>query len=282
MIHEAMRSIGSHALNVAEMANAGPPLLCLHGVTRCWQDWLTILPTLAPRWHCHGVDHRGHGLSDRTPGSYFVRDYLDDGCRLVDGLAEAAVLVGHSLGALVALGVAAKSPGKVRAVVLEDPPAPAFIHGITQSAYHAQFAGMQTLAGSQAPVRKVAHSLADIRLPTPEGETRFGEQRDAASLRFLAKCVKHLDPDVYTPILAGQWLHGIDLPALAKQVTCPVLLLRGNEKLGGMLPQALARPLVDALRDVTYLELPQHGHSIHGGDPQTFLRFVVPFLESLR
>ncbi len=282
MIREATRSVGNHALNVAETANAGPPLLCLHGVSRCWQDWLAVLPTLAPRWHCHGVDHRGHGLSGRTPGAYFVRDCLDDGCRLVEAMAEPTVIVGHSLGALVALGVASRMPNQVRAVVLEDPPSPAFINEIADSTYFAQFAGMQKLAGSRASVREVARSLADILLPTPQGETRLGDQRDAASLRFLAKCVKHLDPDVYAPILAGQWLQGIDLVALAKQVACPVLLMRGNEKLGGMLPQADARALVDSLRDVTYLELPQHGHAIHSSDPQTFLRFVVPFLESLR
>ncbi len=282
MIRETKRLIGSHALNVAAMADAGPSLLCLHGVSRCWQDWVAVLPTLAARWHCHALDQRGHGLSGRTPGAYFVRDYLNDAVQLLDDFHEPPVLVGHSLGALVALGAAATSPEKVRAVVLEDPPAPALVAGIADSAYGVQFAAMRKLAGSAASVHEVARQLADIRLPAPQGEIRLGEQRDAASLRFLAKCVRQLDPDVYTPILAGQWLHGLDLLRLAGEVTCPVLLLRGSASQGGMLPHADAQTLVDSLRDVTYLELPEHGHSIHSSDPQTFLRLVVPFLESLR
>lgn len=282
MFHEATRLIDSHVVNVAEAANAGPPLLCLHGVSRCWQDWLTALPTLAQRWHCHALDHRGHGRSSRAPGAYFVRDYLHDVCRLLESFTEPVVLIGHSLGALVALGAAARAPKNVRAVVLEDPPAPSFVTGIVDTPYHAQFEGMQRLAGTTMPVQDVAKQLAEIRLPTPHGEIRLGDQRDAASLRFLAKCVQQLDPDVYTPILAAQWLDGLDLFRFASQVACPVLLLRGNVSLGGMLPHSEAQTLADALRDVAHLHLPQHGHSIHSADPQTFLRLVVPFLESLR
>src|SRR5215207_7214247 len=102
------------ALNVAAGPTAGPPLLLLHGVVRCWRDWLTLVPGLAGRWQVFALDFRGHGRSARRPDRYKVADYLEDAVALVKGrFAEPGVLFGHSLGALVALGVAATVPERV-------------------------------------------------------------------------------------------------------------------------------------------------------------------------
>jgi pimeloyl-ACP methyl ester carboxylesterase len=283
MFHE--RLIGAEpALNVAVGPAAGPPLLLLHGVLRGWRDFVGLLPTLATRWHVHALDFRGHGKSGRTPGRYLVRDYVDDAAAVAEGLfTEPGVLLGHSLGALVALAVAARLPDKVRALVLEDPPSPAFVAGLPGSAYHAQFEGMRPLAGSTRPVAELTRRLAELRLPTPDGGTvRLGDLRHPTALRFLARCLQDVDPDVFTPLLAGRWLDGIDLDAWAAAVPCPAVILRGNEKLGGMLPRDDADRLLQHLADGTLIDLPQVGHLIHLMDPQTTLRLVCGFLEALR
>ena len=66
------------------------------------------------------VDLRGHGASSR-PGAYSVALMAADVASLLDTVGAAAVdLVGHSLGGLVALRVAAGCPDRVRRLVLED------------------------------------------------------------------------------------------------------------------------------------------------------------------
>ena len=66
------------------------------------------------------VDLRGHGASSR-PGAYSVALMAADVASLLDAVGGAAVdLVGHSLGGLVALRVAAGRPDRVRRLVLED------------------------------------------------------------------------------------------------------------------------------------------------------------------
>lgn len=70
------------------------------------------------------MDLRGHGASDKpavAPGTYDVETFADDALAVVDdaGLIR-PVLIGHSLGALVALGCAVRSPA-VSAVVMIDP-----------------------------------------------------------------------------------------------------------------------------------------------------------------
>src|SRR5581483_7683841 len=78
MFTERAFNSGELLLNHAVGPVTGPPLLLLHGVTRCWRDFVTLVPPLAPRWQLHGLDFRGHGRSARAPGKYLVTDYVRD------------------------------------------------------------------------------------------------------------------------------------------------------------------------------------------------------------
>src|ERR1700676_4958361 len=129
-------------LNCAIGPAAGPPLLLLHGITRCWRDFMTLMPMLAPRWHVHALDFRGHGRSSRTPGAYLLVDYLRDASTILHGhFREPAVVYGHSLGALTAIALAAQAPAAVRALVLEDPPSFHILPRIRDTHFQALFAG---------------------------------------------------------------------------------------------------------------------------------------------
>ena len=68
--------------------------------------------------------------SARTPGAYRVVHYVSDLIAAVKDAHKKCVLVGHSLGALVSMGVAAKVPELVTAVVLLDPPGAQFLSRI--------------------------------------------------------------------------------------------------------------------------------------------------------
>lgn len=275
------RAVGT-GLNLAAGPRNGPPLWLFHGVGRRWQDFDPLLPALLPRWAVTAADHRGHGRSGRNPAGYRVADYVGDAAGLVRTVNEPAVLVGHSLGALVALGVAAKVPTVVRAVVLLDPPGPQFLAGVRNTPYAAMWDGMRRLAGGR-PVPEVARALADLRLPgARRGETvRLGEVRDAAALRFMARCLHDLDPDVLGPPLEGRWLDGFDTLAAARGLRCPALLVVADPDRGGTLPPADAGPLAAALPDGVRVDLPGVGHLVHWQDTAATLRTLHAFLAAL-
>ncbi len=283
MFTESIFEIGPLRLNYAAGPACGPPLLLLHGITRRWQDFLTLTPTLAPRWQVHAPDFRGHGRSSRTPGAYRLPDYAGDTSAFLHAhCREPAVVYGHSLGALVGIALAAQTPDAVRAMVLEDPPSFTLAPRIRETPFYAMFAGMKPLAGDRRPVCDTARDLADVRIPTGEaGGVRFGDLRDPTSVRFTARCLQNLDPEVLAPLLDGRLLEGCDLAALVARVKCPTLLLRGDDAIGGMLSRRTAEQMASAMADCTLIDVHGVGHLIHWAAGEVTLRYVVGFLETV-
>ena len=115
--------------------------------------------------------------------------------------------------------------------------------------------------------------------PSVRAASRKG---DATALRFGARCLQQLDPDVLVPLLDGRWLTGYDWPRVLGGVRCPVLLLRADEVCGGMLSADDAKAMGKRLADCTRIDLPGCGHLIHWEQPEMTLRHVVAFLESIR
>lgn len=267
----------------AAEASRLPPLLMCHGVARRWQTFVPLLPSLTIRWNVHALDFRGHGHSGRTPGKYRVADYAKDAAAALQEMKEPAVLYGHSLGALVSVVTAANMPERVRAIVLEDPPSPGLLATLDQTAYGAMFAAYKRVAGTSQSVATLAKELAELRIPNAQGEwtVRFGDVRDAATLRFMASCLRQLDPETMSPLLDKSWLDGLDWPRCLAGVKCPTLILRGEEARGGMLASHDARVMVNTMADAICIDVPGVGHNIHSQSAEANLRFAVPFLESL-
>ncbi len=281
------RMVGTSAgvgLHLASSPEGGPPVLLLHGVTRRWQDWLTVLPSLAPRWQALALDLRGHGRSDRTPGAYRIADYVPD---VVDflrrGLVEPAIVIGHSLGGNVAAAVAAEAPERVRALVLEDPPLEMAGRRIAETGLMELFPHFLRHAGSDRPVDEIAGELAEARVRAPGhgGPVRLGDVRDPVSLRSSASGLKRLDPAVLEPPLAGRWLDGSDVAGDLGRIRCPTLLLQADGRFGGLLPDPHAAEMAALIRHRVHIKLTGVGHNIHSTATEAMMRLVLPFLGSI-
>ncbi len=115
--------VGGVVLSVLEWtcsSPAAPPVVLLPGTGATAPSWDAVAASLCTSRTVRAVDLRGHGESD-WPGAYSIAQMGDDVGELLAGAGEPPVdLVGHSLGGLVALRVAAAHPGRVRRLVLED------------------------------------------------------------------------------------------------------------------------------------------------------------------
>jgi pimeloyl-ACP methyl ester carboxylesterase len=283
VFRERIVNAGEMGLNVAVGPGNGPSLVMLHGVTRRWQDWQGILPSLMPFWEIHALDQRGHGKSERAQGKYHVIDYVRDAVAYVSSLSDSAVILGHSLGAMVAAGVAAALPDRVRAVVLEDPTFEMTGRRIGETGFPDLLRAYQAHAGSDRPVAEIARALAQslVRVPGKTEPVPLGSVRDAASLRFSASCLKQLDPGVLSVVLAGRWLEGFDVADTLRNIRCPALLLQADFGAGGALPDEYAQELLKVIADCTRIKFPGAGHGIHSSQPTAMMNFVTPFLSAV-
>jgi pimeloyl-ACP methyl ester carboxylesterase len=132
---ERLMSVPAYAEHVIELDGlsfryweVGPveaaPVVLLHAMGAGADDWLDVARGLGDRWRVIALDPRGHGGSARL-GNYSFEVMRDDlealiaALRLVD-----SVLVGHSMGGIVAYLYAEAFPDRVRRLVIEDTPPP--------------------------------------------------------------------------------------------------------------------------------------------------------------
>lgn len=101
----------------------GPPVLCMHGLTRNSRDFADLAGHIAATRRVIVPEMRGRGLSDYAPDSatYNPRQYVADVERLLDELGiERFIAVGTSMGGLMTMLLAAARPGSITAVVMND------------------------------------------------------------------------------------------------------------------------------------------------------------------
>lgn len=104
-----MPTIAVHAKIVATMP-ARPPLVLIHGAANSaivWTYWQDRFAEAG--WTSFAVDLRGHGQSESTDLSdALMADYLDDAAAVVQQLDRKPIVIGWSMGGLVALMTAAR------------------------------------------------------------------------------------------------------------------------------------------------------------------------------
>lgn len=99
----------------------GAPVVFINSLGTDLRLWDQILPLLPQGLRVLRFDMRGHGLSDAPPAPYAMGALVRDAERLMDRLGfRAALVVGLSIGGMVAQGLAVKRLDLVRALVLSN------------------------------------------------------------------------------------------------------------------------------------------------------------------
>lgn len=103
-----------------EERGEGDAILGIHGTSSSAAAWTGALATLATRGRAIAYDRRGCGRSDRPePYATSLAEQAGDAAALIHALGAApAVVVGRSYGADVAIELALRHPGCVRALAL--------------------------------------------------------------------------------------------------------------------------------------------------------------------
>jgi lipase len=108
-------------LRVVSFGTGSRHALAVHGITANAMCWQVVARALPADWTLHAVDLRGRGHSTALPGPFGFDAHATDLRQAVFALdLEHPILIGHSLGAYIALLAADAHPGAFGPLVLVD------------------------------------------------------------------------------------------------------------------------------------------------------------------
>jgi pimeloyl-ACP methyl ester carboxylesterase len=208
-------------------------------------------------WNVLALDLPGHGRSDGPPIATIggMADWVISALEKLG--VEKAVLVGHSMGALIALDAAARHPQRVEKIALVGVAYPMKVtEPFLDAARRNDLAafGMHTIWGHAAQVPLGSN-------PNP-GMWMYGD--NLARLRRLAPGVLHND------------LKACNDYVLSGAVQCPVLFILGRRDV--MTPPRAAQALLDKLPNASVEIAELSGHGLMGEAPDATLDALVAFL----
>jgi pimeloyl-ACP methyl ester carboxylesterase len=119
--HQRWITINDRAVNVIDLGE-GPPIVFVHGLAGCWQNWLEQLPVLAVNHRVVALDLPGFGYSEMPSEQITISFYARVLDQVMDALGiDAAAVVGNSMGGFIAAELAIAFPHRVERLVLAAP-----------------------------------------------------------------------------------------------------------------------------------------------------------------
>ncbi|RWM06532.1 alpha/beta hydrolase [Mesorhizobium sp.] len=252
--------IGGLDLAYVEIAGSEPPLVLVHGFTDTSRSFSLLVPYLAGR-RLIMPDLRGHGAS-QAGEDCAVADFAEDIAGLIRRLRlDRPVLVGHSLGAMVSIALAARHPELIGGLVV--------------------VAG--TLKTGFAPDHPLVAGVAALRDPIAPADPFYdwwhacGPGVPRAFLAAMAQDASAMPAARWRAIL--EEIRRTDLTAAARAVRVRTLIIAGacDPLFGEAHQQALAQALAGSR-----LVWAEHcGHNPHWEDPAFVAEAIVEMMPRL-
>ncbi len=257
----AHANVGDQCITLRNWPGSGPPLVMIHGIGSNGSSWDATIPALAKVVTPIALDLRGHGDSGKPEHGYLYDDYIDDLDGVLAALGiERPLLMGHSLGGIIALWWAARHPDRAGGIVVADSPlrsghdfAPAFDGWLRQNAML---------------VEELAEWFATEHPDwSPERARRRAEVMTATAR------------NVFVELRADSMENeGVDRLAEIAHITSPILLVCGDPESGSMVVPADAEAFEHRLSNARVAHIPGAGHALHRTHSAEFAAEVLPFL----
>ena len=239
----------------------GPALILVHALGTDLTIWDDLLPLLPPTLRILTIDLRGHGKSDVPQPPYTMGALIRDVERLADHSAlTEAVVVGVSLGGLIAQGLAIKRLDLIRGMVLSN-----------------------TASRIGTPALWQAR-IDDVRAtglgPCADGvmQRMFGRNfRTAPQMPRIRALLAGMAPAGW--IGCAQAIMGSDFYTPTAGLTLPTLAIAGAND--GTTPPDLVRETADLIRGSRFALMRNAGHLPMVEQPVEYAAILTGFLQGI-
>ncbi len=242
----------------------GTPVIFLHGVTDSWRSFEHVLPHLPPSIRAIAITQRGHGDSSRPDQGYAYGDFAADVAAFLDAKGVSrAIVVGHSMGGMVAQRFAIDHPERTRGLVLLGTFATLKGHPDLQAMWDGTLA---TLVDPVDPAFAREFQQSTLARPIPAA------QLDA----FVAESLK-VPARVWRATFRG--FLDLDFSAESHRITAPTLVIWADKD--AFADRAARDRLAAAIPRATVVDYHDFGHAMHWEDPARVAADVARFVGEL-
>lgn len=242
-----MGTVDGLVLNCRRSIGPGRTWVFLHGFSDSGSTWIRLAERMPDADGIVLIDARNHGLSGRGVGGH--SHHVSDVIAVVEQLdLRSPIMVGHSIGATTAMGVAAERPDLLGRLVMLDPP---WRSDPNVSPDPARTAALRR------EIRALAASspgllLAKAKIQHPDWA--------AADYPAWVQSKREVGVEAVDDLVAVPWRPLVD------GLTVPCLLVHGDQERGGIVTDVVARDVKVLARDATVRHVPGRGHHLHRED----------------
>jgi 3-oxoadipate enol-lactonase len=241
-----------------------PALVFSNSLGTDFRIWDAVLPLLGSGHRFIRYDKRGHGLSEATPAPYKMADHVGDLTAILDTLGVTkAVIVGLSVGGMIAQALASTRPDLVRALVLCDT-----AHKIGTTELWNQRIDAVTKNG----IASISGAILE-RWFTPAYRSP-----DNADFAGYANMLTRTPVAGYAGTCAA--LRDADLTELTRALRLPVLCVVGDKD--GATPPDLVRSTAELIRGAEFRIIADAGHIPCVEQPRALAGLIGTFLKTMR
>lgn len=254
---------------VNDAGGDGEPILFIHGLMLASDAWAAQVAAFRATHRVVTYDLRGQGRSAKTRDRLDLDALAEDAAALIEtlGLAPSHV-VGFSMGAFIAMRLAARHPARVRSLTLIGPSAdaeePANLPRYRVMIGFVRLFGPALLAGRLMKILFGATWLAD---PV----NRVERDRWRAVLRRLPRSLHRA---------AAASARRPAIQPLLAAIRAPTLIVSGEED--RPVPPALARRVHAGVAGSRFAAFPATGHAAMIERPEAFNALLAAFLHDVR
>lgn len=264
-------TVGGVRLHVREVGEpSAPPVVFLHGLMGHRRDWDALIDRVGARYRVIVVDQRGHGRAAWTP-TYRLSELAGDAIGLIEQFGVGPVpVVGHSMGAMVALAVAARRPELVERIALID-----FVpESLTTDFAHQLPEALAALA--EARYRSVDEAVVEWRAGNPLAQVDLLRNYVAHALVAGTDGALRWGFDAYG---LQSFITGVtpdEMWAAIDAVACPALVVRGEHS--PLTTRAQVEAVARRLGDAHVVEISGGGHDLGVEQPDAVTDAALAFL----
>jgi pimeloyl-ACP methyl ester carboxylesterase len=235
-----------------------PTFVFVHGFLDDAAIWRPLIAALhTPESHSRAVDLAGMSGRPQEAGPYTLGRYANDVIAVIDGLSGPVVLVGHSIGTLIAELAAVERPDRVVALALLTP---------------MPLAGAHLPEAAVAPFKSVGGSAAAQRALRLQASPHFPEQE----LARISEAGAQIAADAI-PGLVDLWNFGVPQGQEPSTFSGPVLVISGGTDPVST-HEVIHSGVMPRFKNATLHTVGAAGHWVHAEQPEMVAELLTQFV----